>query len=211
MVAKFPAVEMADETGLLAIGGDLEVATLELAYRNGIFPWPIDEQPILWFAPPKRAIIEFNQFRISRRLQRYLRKADFEFRFNTDFKGVIQACAHSKNRKGQHGTWITESMIQAYIEFHTCGYAHSFEAFNHQDELIAGLYGVLIGKYFAGESMFHKIPHASKFVLIQTVQFLQNRGLKWMDVQILSPFLKHFGAIEIPREQFMMKLKQAIG
>ncbi|MFQ5823106.1 MAG: leucyl/phenylalanyl-tRNA--protein transferase [bacterium] len=210
MVEKFPPVEKADEMGLLAVGGDLEVGSLELAYRNGIFPWPVEGLPLIWFAPPCRVILEFNEFRIPKRLQRYLKKANFKFRVDTDFAGVIKACAISKNRKRQKGTWITEQMIQAYIEFHKSGFAHSFETINSKNELVGGLYGVLIDRYFAGESMFYKEPNASKFALIQTIQYVKNLGITWMDVQILTPLLKSFGAKEIPRELFMEKLKKAI-
>lgn len=209
MLVKFPPVELADETGLLAAGGDLEIRTLELAYRNGIFPWPLEGLPILWFAPPRRAILDFNDLKIPERLQRYLQKAHFTFRVDKDFEGVIQACASSKNRKKQQGTWITEDMINAYIEFHKAGFAHSFEAIN-KNELVGGLYGVLIGKFFAGESMFYIETNASKFVLIQTIEYLKTLGITWMDVQILTPVVGNFGAKEISRSRFMEKLKKAI-
>lgn len=211
MIAEFPSVEMADdESGLLAVGGDLEVGSLELAYRSGIFPWPVEDEPILWFAPAKRAIIEFEEFKIPKRLERSLKKTRFTFRVSTNFEGIIRECAQLKNRKGQNGTWITREMIQAYIEFHKAGFAQSFETYNAKDELAGGLYGVLINKYFAGESMFFKESNASKFALIQTVRYLKTLGITWMDVQILSPFLSNFGAKEISRGVFMKKLNQAI-
>lgn len=210
MVVNFPPVEMADEMGLLAVGGDLEVGTLETAYRSGIFPWPVKGMPLLWFAPPKRAILDFSEFKLPKRLKRYLKKADFAFRVDTDFAGVIQACAKSQNRRRQQSTWITDEMIQAYIDFHKCGFAHSFEAINSNNELVGGLYGILIKKYFAGESMFYKKTNASKFVLIETVQYLKSLGISWMDVQVLTPLLKVFGAKEIAREQFMEQLQKAI-
>lgn len=212
MIVKFPPVELADDnSGLLAVGGDLEVRSLELAYRSGIFPWPVKEsEPILWFAPTKRAILNFTNFRIPRRLQRELKKANFSFHFNTSFEAVIKACATSKNRPRRQGTWITHEMISAYIEFHKAGFAQSFETFDSENQLVGGLYGVLIGKYFAGESMFYKQTNASKFALIQTVQHLRKLGLTWMDVQMLTPLLASFGATEIPRERFMQMLKEAI-
>ncbi len=209
MVVRFPPVEWADETGLLAVGGDLEVATLELAYRSGIFPWPISDEPILWFAPPWRAVLEFDAFHLPRRLQRELKKAPFEFRIDADFPAVIRACADYRGRQGQHGTWLTPEMIAAYIEFHHHGFAHSFETYA-EGRLVGGLYGVRIGRYFAGESMFHRQKNASKFALIQTVRTLQAQGLTWMDVQVMSPLLASFGAREIPRSEFMRWLRAAV-
>lgn len=210
MGTQFPPLEWADESGVLAIGGDLEVETLKLAYTNGIFPWPIEGEPIYWFAPPQRAILEFDEMHISERLQRYWKNAGFSFRVDANFEAVIHACARSKTRKGQRGTWITPDLISAYIEFHGCGYAHSFEAYNGKDELVGGMYGVLINNFFAGESMFYKQPNASKFALIEATRYLSKLGLTWMDVQTLTPLLQRFGAKEIPRAEFMRKLKQAL-
>ena len=211
MITKFPPVETADEdSGLLAIGGDLEIHSLELAYRGGIFPWPVREyEDILWFAPPERGILHFEAFKIPRRLQRELRKCDFNFRVNSSFESVIKECAFSRRRLNQPGTWITPDMIAAYVEFHHAGFAFSFETYNHSGELVGGLYGVMIGRYFAGESMFYKESNASKFALIQTVAHLEARGFTWMDIQMQTPLLENFGATEIPRDEFMQKLKQA--
>lgn len=210
MPVYFPPVEQADETGLLAVGGDLNVETLESAYRKGIFPWPAEGYPVLWFAPPTRAILAFDELRISKRLRRYLKNADFAFRINSDFRGVIQGCAAAKNRRRQRGTWITHDIIRAYFHLHEAGLAHSFEAWNPADHLVGGLYGVRIENYFAGESMFYREPNASKFVLIHTVEYLRSLGLTWMDVQIMSPLLKNFGAREIPRKKFMQWLQNAL-
>ncbi len=210
MVTKFPPVEWADDTGLLAIGGDLEVETLKLAYTSGIFPWPIEGEPLYWFAPPRRAILQFDELHVPERLQRYLKNSDFTFRVNSNFEAVIRGCAASANRKGARGTWITPEMIAAYCEFHRCGFAHSFETYNRKNELVGGMYGVMIKKYFAGESMFYKESNASKFALIETVSFLRQRGLEWMDVQTLTPLLKRLGAKEIPRAEFMKKLREAL-
>jgi leucyl/phenylalanyl-tRNA--protein transferase len=210
MVLKFPPVDTADESGLLALGGDLDVGTLELAYRSGIFPWPVERQPLLWFAPPHRAILEFDEVRISKRLQRYFKTVGFDFRMDTAFEQVIRACANSKHRKGESGTWITPAMIEAYIAFHQRGFAHSFETFL-EDELVGGLYGVKIGSYFAGESMFHTSSNASKFALVNAVGYLRRQGLSWMDVQVQSPFLESLGVKEIARMRFMDKLRSALG
>lgn len=209
MVQEFPSVEMADDTGLLAIGGDLEISTLILAYRNGIFPWPVSGQPLLWFAPPKRAILEFDELRISRRLHRYLKTVGFEFRIDTAFESVIKACANSKQRKGQNGTWITEEMTRAYVDFHRRGFAQSFETFK-DEKLVGGLYGVRLGGYFAGESMFHLESNASKFAIVKAVEYLRSKGLRWLDVQVQSPFLRTLGVKEIPRAHFMERLKTSL-
>ncbi len=211
MIVQFPPVELADdESGLLAVGGDLEIASLELAYRNGIFPWPVSEHdPILWFAPPERAILEFDKLRIPRRLKRELKKVRFELRINTCFAEVIKACARSTNRRGQPGTWLTADMIDAFIRFHEVGMAHSFETFDEHGKLVGGMYGVKIGRYFAGESMFYIKTNASKFALLQAVSHLKQRGSTWMDVQVMTPLLASFGAIDIPRDLFMQRLKKA--
>lgn len=211
MVLQFPPVEHADEFGLLAVGGDLDVTSLELAYRSGIFPWPVSaNKPVLWFAPPKRAIIEFDSFRIPKRLQRELKKPTFTFEIDRNFETVIKMCASIKNRKKQTGTWITSDMIRAFTDFHQAGFAHSFEIYNNNGTMVGGLYGVLIENYFAGESMFHREKNASKFALIKTIRYLQKRDLAWIDIQTQSPLLASFGAIEIPRAEFMSKLKIAL-
>ena len=210
MVTQFPPVDWADETGLLAMGGDLEVETLKLAYTSGVFPWPIEGEPLYWFAPPQRAILEFQEIHMPDRLQRYFRNSAFSFRVDTNFEAVIRACAASKNRKGQRGTWITSDMIAAYIDFHRSGYAHSFEVYSKKSELVGGMYGVLINQFFAGESMFYRETNASKFALLEATHYLRNLGLTWMDVQTLTPLLKRFGAKEIPRAEFMRKLKRAL-
>ncbi len=140
MITKFPPLELADpESGLLAIGGDLEVASLELAYRSGIFPWPHREDEILWFPPPERGILEFADLHIPRRLQRHLKKAPFTFQMNQNFEAVIHHCAVSKNRGKGQGTWITRQMLNAYIAFHAAGFAQSFEAYNDGGKLAGGI------------------------------------------------------------------------
>jgi leucyl/phenylalanyl-tRNA---protein transferase len=208
-ILKFPPLETASPEGLLAIGGDLELESLQLAYQNGIFPWPTEDYPLLWFAPPRRAILDFKDFKISKRLQRELKTKTFQFKVDQNFAAVIQACAAGKTRKS-HGTWITQEMMDAYIRFHQAGYAHSFECYNAKGKLVGGLYGVGIGRAFAGESMFYLEPGASKAVLIFAVEFLKKRGGQWMDVQMLSPLLATFGAKEIPRSLFMKKLAEVI-
>jgi len=211
MIVEFPPVETADpESGLLAVGGDLDVASLELAYRSGVFPWPMENEPLLWFAPQKRAVLFFDELRVSQRLRRYLKTSQFHFRMDSNFATVIRACANSTNRGKQKGTWITEEMIQAYIRFHEAGFAHSFETYDADDRLVGGLYGVRINNFFAGESMFYIASNASKFALIETVGYLRSEGLRWMDVQMLTPLLSRFGAREIHRVEFMRMLDRAL-
>ena len=209
VVAYFPSVDLADESGLLAIGGDLEVETLKVAYSNGIFPWPVPGEPLLWFAPPQRGILEFSELKIPKRLARFLKNCPFTFAVDQNFRGVVEACRSSRNRKNQPGTWITPEIVKAYQRFHQAGYAHSFEAYAG-DQLVGGMYGVKLNHYFAGESMFYLKPNASKFVLVRTVEYLKLLGHTWLDVQTLSPLLKSFGAKEISRNMFMKKLQLSL-
>jgi leucyl/phenylalanyl-tRNA---protein transferase len=209
-IPEFPPVEYADEHGLLAVGGDLSVESLALAYRSGVFPWPHEGYPLMWFAPPERAILDFEDFKTPKRVRRYLKKTTFTFHVNRDFASVIDGCATSPNRKGQKGTWITREMKRAYLAFHRAGYAHCFEARNEADELVGGLYGVLIGRAFAGESMFYRESNASKFVIISLVELLRARGVAWMDIQMLTPLMAMFGAKCISREDYMERLSKAV-
>ncbi len=208
-IVEFPSVDEADEYGLLAVGGDLHVESLLLAYGNGIFPWPHEGYPMLWFAPAERAILDFDEFHVPSRLARYLKKTEFTFHVDTDFEQVITNCQGAR-RKNQASTWITPDIRDAYIALHRAGFAHSFEARNPAGELVGGMYGVMIGKMFAGESMFFRESHASKFVIIETVNFLRGLGLTWMDIEVMTPHMKMFGAREIPRPEFMRRLKTAI-
>lgn len=204
-ILRFPPVTTAHTDGLLAIGGDLDVESLVLAYSSGIFPWPHPGLPLLWFAPPKRAILDFSEWRVSKRTERYLKQTQWTLSIDRHFETVIRHCATVK-RRGQRGTWITPDMINAYLAFHRAGYAHSFETIDEHGTVVGGLYGVRIGNLFAAESMFHLESNASKFALIKTVEYLQQSGLGWMDVQVMTPLLKQFGAKEIPRAEFMKKI-----
>ncbi|HVF10963.1 MAG TPA: leucyl/phenylalanyl-tRNA--protein transferase, partial [Abditibacteriaceae bacterium] len=201
-------VEWADEDGVLAVGGDLEAETLRTAYRGGIFPWPIEGLPLLWFAPPQRAVLHFEDFHVSRRLARWLRSTPFEVRINCNFEQVIEACAKAK-RKGERGTWITPEMRAGYLRLHQAGIAHSVETYLN-DELVGGLYGVSFGAYFAGESMFHRASGASKAALVHLVSHLQRRDAQWLDAEVMTPLFESFGAREVPRAEFMRMLKKAL-
>lgn len=200
----FPDPELADDYGVVAWSQELDPSYLYAAYSNGIFPWPCDSDLIPWFSPAERAVLDFENLHISRSLRRQLKKCDFTFKVNSAFEDVIRACSAAP-RKGQDGTWITDQMIEAYVEFHHHGYAGSFETWQG-DTLVGGMYGVSINGQFAGESMFHHVTNASKFALISAVEFLGSKGLTWIDVQQLTPLLESFGAHLIPRSDYLQRL-----
>jgi leucyl/phenylalanyl-tRNA--protein transferase len=205
-IIKFPPVSKATEDGLLAVGGDLEVPSLLLAYRSGIFPWPIDDRQILWFSPPVRGVLFFNKLHIPQSLKRERKQRNVSFFFNRDFDSVIEACSKMP-RAGQQLTWITNSMIEAYKDLHKAGYCSSFECYE-DDILIGGGYGVKIDNFFAGESLFYKKSNGSKLALWWLCEELEKEGLKWIDCQMVTPLLKSFGAAEIQRADYIKLLKQ---
>jgi leucyl/phenylalanyl-tRNA--protein transferase len=209
-VSAFPRIESAHESGLLAVGGDLEPGTLLLAYRSGIFPWPIDEEHVLcWFTPPKRAVLYLDSFHLGRSLRKELKRKRSSFAIDRDFDAVIQACSEATNRAGQRGTWILPQICQAYSALHRAGYCHSVECYE-DGRLVGGLYGVAIGAVFCGESMFHHVPNASKLALWFLVEHLKKQGAKWLDCQLMTPFLASLGAAEVPRSEFTKMLKEEI-
>jgi leucyl/phenylalanyl-tRNA--protein transferase len=205
VIERFPPTHRADEHGLLAVGGDVEVESLVLAYRQGIFPWPLQEDLLTWFAPPLRAILEFERLTISRSMKRFLKRHPYELWINRDFPATILACQQSTNRKDQPGTWITDELVEGYIALHDAGYAHSIECYEG-DTLVGGLYGVSIGPMFAGESMFHRRDNTSKLCLCFVLQWLNARGVRWIDCQVLTPLTESFGAYEVPRDEFEQRL-----
>jgi leucyl/phenylalanyl-tRNA--protein transferase len=197
--------ELADEQGLVAIGGDLRPERLLAAYSRGIFPWYDETTPILWWSPDPRAIFELDRFHVPRRLQRTIRSGKFTVTVNRDFAAVIRGCAE---RPGE-GTWITPEMIAAYERLHRMGYAHSLETW--QGEVLAGgIYGVALGGFFAGESMFHRVRDASKVALAALVQRLRERGFQLFDIQLRTDHTARLGAIEIPRSEYLKRLKKAL-
>jgi leucyl/phenylalanyl-tRNA---protein transferase len=208
-IERFPPIETADEDGLLAFGGDLEPESLLLAYSSGIFPWPLEESVVAWFAPPTRAVIVLDEFHVSRKLSRALKKSPFEHQMDHDFMGVITRCAEVKNRGTQGGTWITPSVIEAYGELFRLGHCHSFESYRN-GVLVGGLYGIQIGRFFAAESSFYREPGASKAAMCFMVEYLRDQGISWFDCQVLTPFSESFGAREISREEYMGWLAEAI-
>lgn len=214
MIFEFPPLETADPDGLLAVGGDLEVGSLKLAYSSGIFPWPRGKHELLWFAPPERSVLFLDKFRMPRSLHKEWKRAKYEFKINCNFEKVIRRCANIP-RRGQNGTWITPGIIKAYCEFHQSGFCHSIECYKDK-QLVAGLYCPSIGGMVAGESMFHEVANTSKLCLVFLAQYLKERGAKWIDFQVhktdlvVSPLLKSLGAIAVPRQEFMSLLKQAL-
>jgi leucyl/phenylalanyl-tRNA--protein transferase len=204
----FPPPEMADEDGLLAIGGDLSVDRLVLAYSMGIFPWFSDNYPILWWSPDPRLILLPKELKISRSLAQTMKKGIYRITVDTAFGEVIRNCA-SIRRKGENGTWITDGMVQAYIKLHGAGYAHSVEAWDG-NELAGGLYGVILGKAFFGESMFARKSDASKTAFATFARQLAADGFHLIDCQISTEHMKRFGATEISRAKFLRLLDRAL-
>jgi len=203
----FPPVEQALDDGLLAVGSDLSVARLLLAYRSGIFPWFNEEDPILWWSPDPRCVLFPEKMKVSKSMKALLKKDAFEFRVDTAFEEVIRSCAMIE-REGQPGTWITQEIIDAYQEMHVQGYAHSAEVW--QDGVLAGgLYGVLLGRIFFGESMFSRVSNASKYAFIKWADHLQAKGITLIDCQMHTPHLESLGAEMIPRSQFIALVKAA--
>jgi leucyl/phenylalanyl-tRNA--protein transferase len=199
----FPNPNLAEEDGLLAIEGDLSTERLLLAYKNGIFPWFGDDSPILWYSPKMRFVLFPNEVKISKSMQQLMKSRKYKITINTAFEKVINACADVK-RADQESTWITTEMKQAYIKLHQFGYVHSVETWEN-DQLIGGLYGVMINQVFCGESMFSYQSNASKMALIW---LCQNIELKLIDCQIHSNHLATLGARMIDRESFMSFLKK---
>lgn len=205
----FPDPENASPEGIVAVGGDLEVETLLAAYRQGIFPWPVEDLPLLWFSPPERGVLFFSDLHIPRSLRRARRRSPLRFTMDRDFERVIRCCATTP-RAGQPGTWITPAMVAAYCRLHEHGVAHSVEAWDGED-LVGGLYGLDIDGAFAAESMFYRQPDASKLALLYLIGHLSERGLDWMDIQVLTPHLQRLGARTLPRPVFLDLLRRTRG
>jgi len=205
----FPDVEQAftEPDGLLAAGGDLSPARLINAYQHGIFPWYNPGEPILWWSPNPRCVLFPEQIKISKSLKRTLKKGLFEIRFNSAFADVMNACAEP--RPNQDGTWISNEMFQAYLKMHKLGYAYSVECW--QDEsLVGGLYGIMLGKVFFGESMFSRVSDASKVALVHLCRFLVEKNVKLIDSQVHTAHLESLGAQMIPRQEFVNLLQENI-
>ncbi len=204
----FPPVDLADEDGLLAIGGDLSIERLLVAYRSGIFPWYNPNEPILWWSPDPRFVLFPQELKVSKSMQTVLRNGRYRFTINRAFAQVIQQCK-TTTRKGQQGTWISPDVQAAFNELHQLGYAHSAEAWMN-GQLVGGLYGIRMGKAFFGESMFSQESNASKFAFIKYVQQLQKEDVALVDCQVHTAHLESLGARMISRAAFSEKLDELI-
>lgn len=203
----FPPPHLAEESGVLAIGGDLDPERVLLAYARGIFPWPI-EGLLVWHSPNPRMVLETSRLHVGRSLRKQIRRRPYEIRLDTAFSEVITACA-AVPRPDQDGTWITPPLQRAYEDLHELGYAHSVEAWR-EGELVGGLYGVSLGAAFFGESMFARAPDASKIAFVSLVEQLERWDMPLVDCQVHTEHLERFGAEEWPRARFLAALDAAL-
>jgi leucyl/phenylalanyl-tRNA--protein transferase len=211
----FPSQDFAltEPNGLLAVGGDLQPKRLINAYSQGIFPWYSENDPLMWWSPDPRAIINLSDLHVNRTLRKAIKKSPYKITLNTAFNQVIEQCADAPFR--DDGTWILPEMEAAYIKLHELGYAHSIEVWhtscdglpNSEQELVGGLYGIAINGFFSGESMFYTKANASKFAIVALTDLLRSVDVDFIDCQILNPFLADMGAVEISRNKFL-KMKQ---
>lgn len=202
----FPPVEDADEDGFLAIGGDLSTARLLEAYRNGIFPWYNEDDPICWWSPDPRCVLFPSKLHVSKSMKQVIRKGQFRFSMDTCFTAVMERCRNVE-RKGETGSWIQDELVEAYTRLHELGFAHSGEAW-YNGKLVGGMYGVKIGKVFFGESMFSMMSNASKFAFTCFVGELQKQQVQLIDCQMKTDHLISLGAEMISRKEFIQILRQ---
>lgn len=207
----FPPLDAAlvEPNGLLCAGGDLSARRLLDAYQRGIFPWYSSGEPILWWSPDPRMVLDPGEFRVSRSLRRSLRAGRWQVTLDRDFPAVIRACAEAP-RIGQNGTWIVRDIQHAYWQLAQLGFAHSVETWL-DGELVGGLYGLAIGRMFYGESMFSRVTDASKVAAAHLARFLEGEGYGMIDCQMSTPHLASLGAREIPRAAFMARLRALVG
>jgi leucyl/phenylalanyl-tRNA---protein transferase len=205
MSLEFPDPHYSTPEGIVALGGNLEVETLLSAYRKGIFPWPQEGFPLLWFCPDPRGVIDFSDFHVPESLRRFAKKNQhWRFTFNQAFPEVIKNCRLQK-RPGQKGTWITAEVQKAYVNFFNAGHVISLECWD-EDELIGGIYGVDQNGLFSGESMFFKKNNASKMCLWRLLEHLRRQGRTWIDIQMVTPVTEMFGGKYIPRDEFLSRI-----
>lgn len=200
----FPPVEESSTDGLLAVGGDLSPERLMLAYRKGIFPWFNEDEPVLWWSPEKRMVVNPHDYKVSKSLRNIINRNVFEVTFNQNFREVITNCKNVY-REGQDDTWITAEMLEAYCRLHELGYAKSVEVWQDRT-LVGGLYGIDLGHVFCGESMFSKVSNASKVAFVSLIQKLREENYKLLDCQLHNDHLERLGAFEISRENYILIL-----
>lgn len=206
-IVEFPPLSESDEQGLLAVGGDLHPKSLILAYKQGIFPWPIsDDYPLAWFSPDPRGVLDVEDVHVPSRLRRYFKKLNLSFRYNQNFSMIVSECAKAK-RSDHTGTWITDDIIQSYTSLFQLGHAYCLGAYQN-DHLVAGIYGTCIGDAISGESMFTKVDNGSKICLLYLMKSLELAGLEWLDTQMVTPVVQSLGGKEIPRENFVERLSK---
>jgi leucyl/phenylalanyl-tRNA--protein transferase len=203
----FPPPEMAEPEGLLAVGGDLSLRRLLAAYRAGIFPWYEEGSPILWWSPDPRFVLLPADFHVPDSLRRIVRTGRFRVTFDAEFHRVMESCGATP-RRHETGTWITPEMVRAYVALHEAGHAHSVEVWLG-DELAGGLYGVSVGACFCGESMFTRVSNASKVGFVTLVERLKRQGCALIDCQMETDHLRRFGAVAIPRAEYLRRLDEA--
>ena len=197
--------EFATPEGIVGVGGDLRPGSLLEAYAHGIFPWFNPGDPIIWWSPDPRAIFDLRDFHVPRRLAATIKQNKFRVTADTRFRAVMEGCAAER----EEGTWVTGEMIEAYTELHERGHAHSLEVWLG-DDLVGGIYGIALGGFFAGESMFHRVRDASKVALVSLLTRLRDRGFELFDTQILNDHTEQFGAFEIPRAEYLRRLATAV-
>lgn len=201
----FPPVTQSSAEGILAVGGDLSVDRLILAYKNGIFPWFDNNEPILWWAPQNRMVVFPESYKMPKSVRNLVNQKKFRVTYNTCFKAVILHCQNIK-RKGQQGTWISDEIITQYCKLHHLGIAKSVEVWQN-DELVGGLYGIDLGTVFCGESMFSIVSNASKIAFVSLINYLKEHKYVLLDCQVHNQYLEQLGAFEIERDHFMDLLK----
>ncbi|MCD6185275.1 MAG: leucyl/phenylalanyl-tRNA--protein transferase [Deltaproteobacteria bacterium] len=204
----FPSPRLATPEGILAVGGDLSLERLLLAYSQGIFPWFSDEEPLLWWSPDPRLVLYPEELKVSKSLKKIIKQGRFHITADTAFDRVIKACSSVK-RKNNEGTWIVDEMIKAYSLLHEAGFVHSIEAW-YQGELAGGLYGVSLGRCFFGESMFTRASNASKTAFVSLVEYLNRFSFDLIDCQVTTNHLLSLGAREIPRSLFLEQLQESL-
>ena len=202
----FPPAYLANQDGILALGGDLSVERLLEAYKNGIFPWFNNNDPFIWWSPDPRFVLYPKDLKVSKSMRPYFNQKKFQVTVDQQFETVMRNCQQVKREGQGGGTWITESMVEGYVELHNAGYAHSVEVWK-EDKLVGGLYGIALGNVFFGESMFSKVSNASKFGFISLVRKLTELGFDLIDCQRKTKYLGSLGAKEISRTAFLKHLE----